>query len=90
MHYVWMAIVGFVIGLIARAVVPGEQKLGLIMTAVLGVVGALVAGFLGQAVGWYQPGQPAGFIASIVGAVIVLFVYMKLVAGRASSSGSSS
>jgi uncharacterized membrane protein YeaQ/YmgE (transglycosylase-associated protein family) len=90
MHYVWMAIVGFVVGLIARAVVPGEQKLGLIMTAVLGVVGALVAGFLGQAVGWYQPGQPAGFIASIVGAVIVLFVYMKLVAGRASSSGSSS
>jgi uncharacterized membrane protein YeaQ/YmgE (transglycosylase-associated protein family) len=90
MHYVWMAIVGFVVGLIARAVMPGEQKLGLIMTAVLGIVGSLVAGFLGQAVGWYQPGQPAGFIASIVGAVIVLFVYMKLVAGRGSSGGSSS
>jgi uncharacterized membrane protein YeaQ/YmgE (transglycosylase-associated protein family) len=89
MHYVWMAIVGFVVGLIARAVMPGEQKLGLIMTAVLGIVGSLVAGFLGQAVGWYQPGQPAGFIASIVGAVIVLFVYMKLVAGRGSSGGSS-
>jgi uncharacterized membrane protein YeaQ/YmgE (transglycosylase-associated protein family) len=87
MHYVWMAIVGFVVGLIARAVMPGEQKLGLIMTAVLGIVGSLVAGFLGQAVGWYQPGQPAGFIASIVGAVIVLFVYMKLVAGRGSSGG---
>ena len=90
MHYVWMAIIGFVVGLIARAVMPGEQKLGLIMTAVLGIVGSLVAGFLGQAVGWYQPGQPAGFIASIVGAVIVLFVYMKLVAGRGSSGGSSS
>ena len=90
MHYVWMAIVGFVVGLIARAVMPGEQKLGLIMTAVLGIVGSLVAGFLGQAVGWYQAGQPAGFIASIVGAVIVLFVYIKLVAGRGSSGSSSS
>ena len=90
MHYVWMAIVGFVVGLIARAVMPGEQKLGLIMTAVLGIVGSLIAGFLGQAVGWYQAGQPAGFIASIVGAVIVLFVYIKLVAGRGSSGGSSS
>lgn len=51
MHYVWMVIVGFVVGLIARAIMPGDQKLGLIMTAVLGIVGSLVAGFLGQAVG---------------------------------------
>ena len=87
MHYVWMVIVGFVVGLIARAVMPGDQKLGLIMTAVLGIVGALVAGFLGQALGWYQAGEPAGFIASIIGAVIVLFIYMK-VAARPSGGSS--
>jgi uncharacterized membrane protein YeaQ/YmgE (transglycosylase-associated protein family) len=88
MHYVWMAIVGFVVGLIARAVLPGDQKLGIIMTAVLGIVGALAAGFAGQALGWYQAGEPAGFIASVVGAVVVLFVYTK-VAGTSSSSGGS-
>ena len=80
MHYVWMVIVGFVVGLIARAIMPGEQKLGLILTAVLGIVGALVAGFLGQAVGWYQPGEPVGFIASVIGALVVLFIYIKVVA----------
>ena len=80
MSYVWMAIVGFVVGLIARAILPGEQKLGIILTTVLGIVGALVAGFAGQALGWYQAGQPVGFIASIVGAIVVLFVYTKVVA----------
>lgn len=88
MHYVWMAIIGFVVGLIARALLPGDQKLGIIMTAVLGIVGALVAGFAGQTLGWYQPGQAAGFIASVVGAVVVLFVYTKVV-GASSSSGTS-
>ncbi|HTP71509.1 MAG TPA: GlsB/YeaQ/YmgE family stress response membrane protein [Burkholderiaceae bacterium] len=89
MHYVWMAIVGFVVGLIARAIMPGDQKLGMIMTAVLGIVGSLVAGFLGQAIGWYPEGHPAGFIASVVGALIVLFVYMKFIAKSGGSSGSS-
>lgn len=88
MHYVWMVIVGFVVGLIARAVMPGDQKLGLIMTAVLGIVGSLVAGFLGQAIGWYQAGQGAGFIGSIVGALIVLFIYTKVVA-KSGSGGTS-
>jgi uncharacterized membrane protein YeaQ/YmgE (transglycosylase-associated protein family) len=78
MHYIWMVIVGFVVGLIARALLPGDQKLGLIMTAVLGIVGSLVAGFLGQAGGWYQAGEGAGFIGSVVGAIVVLFVYAKL------------
>ncbi|HSB99509.1 MAG TPA: GlsB/YeaQ/YmgE family stress response membrane protein [Burkholderiaceae bacterium] len=75
MDYVWMAIIGFVVGLIARAVLPGEQKLGIILTTVLGIVGAVVAGFAGQALGMYQQGQPAGFIASVVGAVVVLWIY---------------
>jgi uncharacterized membrane protein YeaQ/YmgE (transglycosylase-associated protein family) len=79
MQYVWMVIVGFVVGLVARALLPGDQKLGLIMTAVLGIVGSLLAGVLGQAIGWYQAGQGAGFLGSVVGAIVVLFVYSKVV-----------
>jgi uncharacterized membrane protein YeaQ/YmgE (transglycosylase-associated protein family) len=75
MSIIWTIVVGFIVGLIARAVMPGEQKLGIILTAVLGVGGSLVAGYLGQAIGWYQAGQGAGFIGSIVGALILLFGY---------------
>lgn len=78
MQYVWMVVVGFIVGLVARAVMPGTQSLGIIMTAVLGIVGSLVAGVLGQAVGLYPPGAGAGFIASVIGALIVLFVYGKV------------
>lgn len=75
MSIIWLIVVGFVIGLVARAVMPGEQKLGLILTTVLGIVGSVVAGYLGQAIGLYQAGQGAGFIGSVVGALIVLFGY---------------
>ncbi|NYE22216.1 GlsB/YeaQ/YmgE family stress response membrane protein [Pigmentiphaga litoralis] len=68
-------IVGFVVGLIARAVKPGDDKLGWVMTIVLGIAGALVAGYLGRALGWYNEGEPAGWIASVVGAVILLVIY---------------
>jgi uncharacterized membrane protein YeaQ/YmgE (transglycosylase-associated protein family) len=78
MQYVWMVVVGFIVGLVARAVMPGTQSLGIVMTAVLGIVGSLVAGVIGQAVGLYPPGAGAGFIASVVGALIVLFVYGKV------------
>lgn len=78
MHYVWMAIVGFVVGLIARAILPGDQKLGLILTTVLGIVGSFAAGYIGQALGWYQAGEGAGFIGSIVGAVVLLFIWSKV------------
>ncbi len=75
MSIVWIILVGFVVGLLARAVMPGEQKLGFILTTVLGVAGSVVAGYLGQAIGLYQAGQGAGFIGSIVGALILLFGY---------------
>lgn len=75
MGIISMIIVGFVVGLIARALMPGDQKLGIILTIVLGIVGSLVAGYLGGAMGIYQPGEGAGWIGSIVGALIVLFVY---------------
>ncbi|TAL79646.1 MAG: GlsB/YeaQ/YmgE family stress response membrane protein [Burkholderiaceae bacterium] len=75
MGIVVMIIVGFIVGLIARAIMPGEQKLGFILTVILGIVGSLLAGYLGSAVGLYAPGQGAGWIGSIVGAIIVLFVW---------------
>ena len=75
MSLLWTILIGFIAGLIARAVMPGRQALGFIWTTVLGVVGALVATYLGRALGWYEPGAGAGLIASVVGAVIVLFIY---------------
>ena len=78
MTYVWMLLVGFVVGLIARAVLPGTQSLGMIMTALLGVAGSFLAGVVGQAMGWYGTGHAAGFIASVVGAAALLFIVGKL------------
>ncbi len=68
-------VVGFIVGLIARAVKPGDDKLGWIMTTVLGVAGSLAATYAGEAMGWYAPGQPAGWIASVVGAIVLLVIY---------------
>lgn len=79
MGIISMIIVGFIVGLIARAIMPGEQKFGIILTIILGIVGSLVAGFLGSAIGWYEPGEGAGWIGSIVGAIIVLFIYGLIV-----------
>lgn len=75
MGIISMIIVGFIVGLIARAIMPGDQKLGIILTTILGIVGAVVAGYLGGALGLYEPGQGVGWIGSIVGAIVVLFVY---------------
>ena len=67
--------VGLIVGFIARAVKPGDDKLGWIMTAVVGVAGSFAASYAGTAMGWYKQGEPAGWIASVVGAVILLFIY---------------
>ena len=85
MSYVWMAIIGFIVGLVARAILPGAQSLGIILTAVLGIAGSLVAGFAGQALHWYAQGEPAGFIASVVGAIVLLFIVGKLKGSSPSS-----
>lgn len=71
-------IVGLVVGALARLLMPGDQRMGWILTCLLGIVGAVVAGFVGQALGWYAAGQGAGWIASIIGAVVVLFVVQKV------------
>jgi uncharacterized membrane protein YeaQ/YmgE (transglycosylase-associated protein family) len=79
----WIAwiIIGALAGLIAKAIMPGRDPQGCIVTILLGIGGAVVAGWLGHQLGWYRPNQGAGFIAAIVGAIIILFVY-RLIAGR--------
>ena len=85
MEYVWMVVVGFVVGLVARAILPGTQSLGIILTAVLGIAGSFAAGYLGQAMGWYQAGQGAGFIGSVLGAIVLLLV-VGLLKGKSGST----
>jgi len=81
MGFLWTIIIGFIAGLIAKFLMPGRDPGGFIITTLLGIVGALVATWLGQAVGWYRAGEGAGLIGAVVGAVIVLIVY-RMVAGR--------
>lgn len=71
-------IIGFIVGLIARFLKPGRDEMGLIMTTLLGIVGAIVGGYIGEAMGIYRVGEPVGFIGSVVGAVIVLFIVEAL------------
>jgi len=78
MGIVWTIIVGFLVGLLARAVMPGRQGMGIIATTLVGVGGALLAGYVGQHLGYYKLGEPVGFIASVFGALVVLFVWKKL------------
>ncbi|GJH20679.1 GlsB/YeaQ/YmgE family stress response membrane protein [Caballeronia novacaledonica] len=73
--FIGTLIVALVVGLIARALKPGDDNMGWIMTIVLGIAGSLIAGYVGRALGWYQPGQPAGWIASVIGAIILLVVW---------------
>ena len=75
MGIVWTILIGFVAGLVARAIKPGDDSMGIIMTTVVGILGALAATYLGQAMGWYTAGQGAGFIASVVGAIVLLFIW---------------
>lgn len=75
MHWIWTILIGFFAGLVARMIMPGKNPSGFIMTAVLGVAGSVLASFIGQAVGWYAPGHVTGFIGSVVGAIVLLFVY---------------
>lgn len=76
MSIIWTIIIGFLAGVIAKFIMPGDNEpSGFIMTTILGIVGAFVASYLGQALGWYKPGEGAGFIGAIVGAIIVLLIY---------------
>jgi uncharacterized membrane protein YeaQ/YmgE (transglycosylase-associated protein family) len=80
MHILWIIIICFVAGIIARFLAPGPNNpAGFILTTILGIVGAFAATFIGQAVGWYGPTQGAGFIGAIIGAVVILVVWHALV-----------
>ena len=76
MGIIWTIIIGFIAGIIAKFIMPGDNEpSGFILTTILGIVGAFVATYLGQALGWYRPGEGAGLVGAVVGAIIVLFVY---------------
>ena len=82
MGILWTIIIGFVAGVIAKFLMPGDNEpSGFIMTTILGIIGAFVATFLGQALGWYGPNEGAGLIGAVVGAIVVLVIY-AFVAGR--------
>lgn len=82
MSIIWTIIIGFLAGVVAKFISPGpNEPSGFILTTVLGIVGAFVATWLGQQIGWYQPGQAAGFIGAVVGAIIVLTIW-GLISGR--------
>jgi len=78
MGFVWTILLGFVIGVVAKLLHPGKENMGFFATILLGVAGSFLAGIIGQVMGWYQAGQGAGFIASVVVAIILLVVYGRL------------
>jgi len=78
MHLIAVLIIGFFVGLVARALTPGKNPKGFFFTSLLGIVGAFIGTFLGQAIGMYAPGEPAGFFMAVVGSMIILFLQRKL------------
>jgi uncharacterized membrane protein YeaQ/YmgE (transglycosylase-associated protein family) len=83
MQILWIVLVGFVAGVVARLLAPGPNKpAGFLLTTALGVVGAFVATWIGQSIGWYRPDQGANFVAAALGANVVLFAWNRLAAGR--------
>lgn len=75
MHIIWTIILGFIVGVIAKFLTPGRDGGGFFITAALGIAGSLVATYVGQMLGWYHPGETAGFIGALVGAIVLLAIY---------------
>ena len=82
-NWLWWILIGFLAGAIAKLITPGKDPSGCLITILLGIAGAMLAGFLGQKLGWYRPNEGAGFLAAIVGSVLILIVY-RLVTSRRS------
>ena len=78
MGIIWTIVLGFVIGIIAKFLHPGKDNMGFIMTVLLGIAGSFLAGVVGQFLGWYQAGEGAGFIASVIAAIVLLVIYGKV------------
>jgi uncharacterized membrane protein YeaQ/YmgE (transglycosylase-associated protein family) len=87
MQFIWMCIIGLVAGALAKLLMPGKDPGGLLITMLLGIAGALVAGFLGRSMGWYQQGEGAGLIMSVLGAVLLLVVYRMFHKGSPGTVG---
>jgi len=86
MHFIWMLIVGLVVGALAKLIMPGKDPGGIIVTMLLGIAGSFIAGLIGRALGWYAAGQRGGFIASVLGAILLLAIY-RLIIGRTGGGG---
>src|SRR5205814_3498965 len=87
MHLLWMIVVGLIVGALAKLIMPGHDPGGVIVTILLGIGGSVIAGLIGHAVGWYGEGEPVGFIASVIGAIIILAIY-RVIIGRTAGGGS--
>ena len=85
LHFLWEAIIGLIVGAVAKLIMPGKDPGGILITMAIGIAGAILAGWIGRAVGWYAPGQSAGFIMSVIGALILLGIY-HLVRGRSATT----
>ena len=83
MSIIWTILIGFIVGVVAKFLMPGRDPAGFIITALIGIVGSVVATYLGRSMGFYQVGESAGFIAAVVGAIILLFVYRMVTGKRA-------
>lgn len=83
----WVIIVGLVVGAVAKLLMPGRDPGGAVITILIGIAGSVSAGFLGRSIGWYGDGEPAGFIASILGAIVLLFLYRALTGRGKSGTG---
>ncbi len=81
MTFLWMLLIGLFVGAIAKFLTPGREPSGCLVTMLLGVVGSMLAGYLGRTAGWYAEGEPVGFIASVAGAIIILLVF-RMIKGR--------
>jgi len=81
----WELIIGLVVGAVAKFVMPGKDPGGIWITMIIGIAGSILATYLGQAIGWYQAGQGAGFIMSVIGAIVLLFIY-RLIKGAAAKA----
>jgi uncharacterized membrane protein YeaQ/YmgE (transglycosylase-associated protein family) len=82
MEFLWMLLIGLVVGAIAKFLMPGKDPGGIIVTMLIGIAGALIAGFLGRTLGWYGEGEAAGFIASVIGAILLLIIYRMATKNR--------
>lgn len=81
MDFLWMLVIGLIIGIVAKFLTPGRDPQGCLVTMLLGVVGSMLAGFIGRSMGWYREGEPVGFIASVGGAILILLLF-RMIRGR--------